>query len=700
MELSICSDVEIKIEYVIKNTTILNLEQISSYKEQGIDVFNIKHDFFNDICYSYSDSGSGSDMILSDRVADIYQNFSLCGEECEYESFSVEKLSAECSCKVKQEASSEIEKGNFQSYMAAAFIESNFGVAKCYNLVFSLEGKLNNAGFWIFGTMIFCHIPIYIYYIIKGVNPLLKYLDREMSKKGYSIDKVKNKKSPKKSSRIETTNQSFKESKAIDKDNPPKKKINHSYSSNAVIQGFTEFNKKKKMSENENENVIKTKFGSPKTKHKNKKVYKSIADDLNQNKKNKKNKLYKNKRTSDEDSFNKKDKNSIIDNNIDIEENDYIKYSKKMRKSNKIIINDNNDLNGIETNINTPKKLYKDNDKAKSTKFLKKFHSRKNNLMSEIDSGDLLNQDIKNKFKKKKSKESEDDKEKNTISEEAKTENFVRKRKRRLKTEYPLILINANNAKCEGDDDPLKSNYIINNYDFNEAVQHDKRPFCRIFYIYLISKENVLNIILFNPPLELKPIRIAVFIFSFACDFALNALFYLSENISDKYHYEGEYRELYAVINNLAISIVSSLVSFFLLLFFQILTQSSGKIEDLFRTQEILLKHDKNYIVTEGTKKLIQSNINRIMRCLKVKIICFFILEFIFMLFFFYYATAFCQVYQSTQNSWLLDCLSSYGISLIVTIVFSFICALLYIISLKYRLQYLYKIITFIYSFN
>ena len=118
----------------------------------------------------------------------------------------------------------------------------------------------------------------------------------------------------------------------------------------------------------------------------------------------------------------------------------------------------------------------------------------------------------------------------------------------------------------------------------------------------------------------------------------------------------------------------------------------SPALEALY-AQENLLKRDKNYIVTENTKKLIQNNINRIMRCLKVKIICFFILEFIFMLFFFYYATAFCQVYQSTQISWLLDCLSSYGISLIVTIVFSFIFALLYIISLKYQLQYLYKII-------
>ena len=691
MDLSLCSDVDITIEYEIKNASLLNLEQISSFKEQGIDVFDLKHDFFNDICYSYSDSDSDSDMILSDRVTDIYQNYSLCGEECEYESFDVEKLTATCSCKVKQETSTEIEEGNFQTYVVSAFLESNFGVAKCYNLVFSLEGKLKNAGFLVFGTMIISHIPIYIYYIIKGVNPLVKYLNREMDKKGYSINNNKYNKSPKK----EETAQSFKNSQ----ENPPKKNVNYSYSSNTVMK-FNKLQKKKEINVNFNDNDIDNQFTPKKDKNNNDNIN-TIANDLKENKRKHRGKLMKEKKRKKlkkKDLISKDDDNPSIDKDKNVE-NDYIQYSKRMRKSHKLLLRNNGYLNGMDTKINTPVKLSKNG--GKSTKNVQKYYARKNNLMKEIDSGDLLTYDkeFRNKLKKKKSSM---DNNQNivTTSVSTKSEHFGR-RKRRLKTEYPLILINANNIKGENDnDDPLKSNYIINNFNFNEAVLYDKRTFCRIFYIYLISKENVLNIILFNPPLELKPIRIGVFIFSFACDFALNALFYLSDNISDKYHYDGQFRELFAVINNMAISIVSALVSFFLLLFFQSLTQSSGKIEDLFRTQEILLKNDKNYIVTDYTKKQIHVEIHKIMICLKIKLIFFFILEFIFMLFFFYYATAFCQVYQSTQTSWLLDCLSSYGISLIATIIFSFICALFYIISIKCKIKVLYKIITFIYSFS
>ena len=105
--------------------------------------------------------------------------------------------------------------------------------------------------------------------------------------------------------------------------------------------------------------------------------------------------------------------------------------------------------------------------------------------------------------------------------------------------DFPLILINANN---KGDNYPLESNYILNNYNYNEAIINDKRSFFRIFFIILISKENLLNLIFFNPPLELKPLRISIFIFNYICDLSLNAIFYLSDNISDIYHYTGAYK--------------------------------------------------------------------------------------------------------------------------------------------------------------
>ena len=200
--------------------------------------------------------------------------------------------------------------------------------------------------------------------------------------------------------------------------------------------------------------------------------------------------------------------------------------------------------------------------------------------------------------------------------------------------------------------------------------------------------------------MELKPLRISVLLFNFAYDFALNALFYLSENISDKYHYSGSSLYLFTLVNNLAISLASTIVTMILLYFFQTLIQSTHKIESLFREQETLLKTDKNYKVNEDDKKSIDNTIKKILKCLKIKITIFLIFEPIIMLFFFYYVTSFCHVYKSTQISWLLDCLLSYAISLIIELLLSLIITVLYIISIRSRCKMLYNLTIFIYSFS
>ena len=110
----------------------------------------------------------------------------------------MEKKSANCDCNVKQEVSSESETGNFKTYVMSAFLDSNFGIIKCFNLVFSFKGKIKNAGFWMFGLMILTHIPIYVVYIINGTTPVVKYISNEMINKGYELNsnKIKNSSSP------------------------------------------------------------------------------------------------------------------------------------------------------------------------------------------------------------------------------------------------------------------------------------------------------------------------------------------------------------------------------------------------------------------------------------------------------------------------------------------------------------------------
>ena len=49
--------------------------------------------------------------------------------------------------------------------------------------------------------------------------------------------------------------------------------------------------------------------------------------------------------------------------------------------------------------------------------------------------------------------------------------------------EYPLIKIKADNEKNYF---PMKSKYILDNYDYNEAIEYENRNYLRIFFIFLI----------------------------------------------------------------------------------------------------------------------------------------------------------------------------------------------------------------------
>ena len=135
---------------------------------------------------------------------------------------------------------------------------------------------------------------------------------------------------------------------------------------------------------------------------------------------------------------------------------------------------------------------------------------------------------------------------------------------------------------------------------------------------------------------------------------ALNALFYLDDKISQKYHYaKGLF--LFAFSNNITVILLSTFVGFLFMTLFTNLSNSSNEIRNVFRAEEQKLIKNKKYIVTDKRKKEIKIEIEKILKKFQIKMIILIIIEFLLMLFFWYYVTAFCHVYNSTQYSWLFD---------------------------------------------
>ena len=181
LDLSVCNNLTIQVFHAIKDTSLIDKDSLLSFKDSGVDIFNINDSFFNDICHPYSDSNN--DIVLEDRIKDIYQNYTLCDNGCNYNEINTNYMTVSCDCKVKTNMSTN-ETSNITK-LDEIKTDSNFALIKCYKLVFSFEGKLKNIGFWIFLILIIIYFPLLFLYIIKGVKPIKEYLIQEMTKYGY-----------------------------------------------------------------------------------------------------------------------------------------------------------------------------------------------------------------------------------------------------------------------------------------------------------------------------------------------------------------------------------------------------------------------------------------------------------------------------------------------------------------------------------
>ena len=575
LELSVCANNEIEVNYDISNSSLINFKMISDFSKLGVDILNSKDNFFNDICFPYSENNS--DMILKDRISDIYQNYSKCDDNCEYKKIDLNSNLITCNCKIKSEINKGIEPPRLENILLDLVTDSSFGVIKCPNLVFNFHNKLKNIGFWIFGFVIIAHIIIIIHYSINTINPINRYIISQMKKFYYITDIY----------------------------NPVKKKKSDKKSQFSIYNNFPI-------------NLIK----------------------INQ-----------------------------IENKSTIRESSKKIISIRKRKTH---LNNRIGNKLEEKNSSLSNKNLGDFSHAK-------FKKKNKSILIKI------NDEHHNFYEKQKKQKSIPTKIKDTeINQKNDNSN-----------DYNLIQINANNSP---NNTPSQSNCFLDNYSYREAIKYDKRSFCRIYYICILAKENILNIILINSPLELKSLRICLLIFIYSCDFALNTLFYFNSNISDKYYYKGNNKFFFTIFNNLSISIISTFISLVLLIFFQILTTSKDDIEDLFRKEEKKMRKDSNYVVTFIKRKKILMKIYEINKKLKIKIIIFFIIEFSIILFFFYFVTAFCEVYKQSQISWIADSLVSFLLSFPIEFGIAFLIAVFYKISIQKKCKWIYKIVMIFYN--
>ena len=225
------------------------------------------------------------------------------------------------------------------------------------------------------------------------------------------------------------------------------------------------------------------------------------------------------------------------------------------------------------------------------------------------------------------------------------------------------------------------SDYELNELEYNEAIMHDHRTFLQ-FYWQLIRREHLIIFTFFvKDDYNIISIKLSLFIFLIVLDFGLNIFFFVDDSMNKIYLDYGKYNFIAQIPQIVYSTLISETID--ILLRYLCLIE-----KDIYTIKKFAQKKNKDiYKYKFQTIK--------IFNCIKIKLLIYFILSFVLMIFFWYFACAFCAVYKNTQKFLFKDFFFSFFLSLLYPFGLYILPASLRILSLKdkkMRLNIFYKL--------
>ena len=222
---------------------------------------------------------------------------------------------------------------------------------------------------------------------------------------------------------------------------------------------------------------------------------------------------------------------------------------------------------------------------------------------------------------------------------------------------------NNKNSKKKEENEEL-SNFELNDLDYYDAIKLDKRQFYQI-YLSILKREHIIYFTFLSPnDYNLIYVKLAKFFFFVCQDMAMNVIFFSDDSMHKLYASYGKYDFIYQIPK----IIYSMLISRFIESFLDYLSSTDKYFYQI------------KYIINRKMKK---SSILEVFKIAKIKLFIFFALTFILYLFYWYFISAFCAVFQNTQIPFIKDSASSFFTGLAYPFALYLLPPFLRIISLK-----------------
>ena len=278
------------------------------------------------------------------------------------------------------------------------------------------------------------------------------------------------------------------------------------------------------------------------------------------------------------------------------------------------------------------------------------------------------------------------------ISKNKKSQKNKRNKIKRSKfvTESASLNINKNNNKISEENEDyfdiekkfkdkiIKNDDDINPNDYNElpytqAIRLDNRNFFRMFLSMLKMKIDIINIIFYPEDYTHRSLLLSIYLLDFLFNYFMNALLYSDDVVSQKYHNNGTLD----FITSFSLSLASNIISSIIIWIIEKLTNYHEYLETLVKS----VYNEKSFMYL----------FKKIYDCLKIKVLIYFILNFLISIFITYYLFIFCIIYKKSQISLLSNYFLGVGESLLKSFGISLISCIFRFISLKYQFKQLYR---------
>jgi len=204
----------------------------------------------------------------------------------------------------------------------------------------------------------------------------------------------------------------------------------------------------------------------------------------------------------------------------------------------------------------------------------------------------------------------------------------------------------------------------LNNLDYILAIKSDKRTFSQYYWSLLKKKQLILFVFLPVDDYNLLSLKISLFLLSFSLYFTINGFFFNDDTMHKIYIENGAFNFIYQLPATLFSTIISALINLLL----KALAITEKKFYEI--------KKEKDKKIAIGKSKVVDNLI-------KKKIIIFFVISLILMLFLWYFISCFCSIYHNTQIILIKDTLITFSLSMLYPFGLNLLPALLRISALK-----------------